>query len=189
VTRRVILGLALAVIGAAVFSSVKLQDLSSSGFIDRAQAAQRAAQALRKQALTVCDGAAIDAAAPLSKPHRLLVIDEKGEAFAPDDVDARGWTAPSLSDLQIIVCVGDEHRSTRYCNYEGGHSYKHIYYGREVRVLEAQTGVSLGETALSGGGIGECASSVTGNGPDEVGDHVESDAVLDYVASVTADLP
>lgn len=189
VTRWAILGLAVSVVGAAVFSTVKLQDLSSSGFIDRAQAEQREAQALRRQAFTVCDGAMIDGAAPVAEPYQLLVLDEKGHDFAPDDVDARGWTAPSLSDLQIVVCVGSEHQHTGYCNYEGGYSYKHIYYLRDVRVLAAQTGASLGETALSGGGIGECASSVTGDAPDEEGDHVESDQVVEYIAGVTEDLP
>lgn len=188
VTRAVILGLALPVIGVAVFSTLKLHDLSSSGFIDRAQAEQREAQALRGQAFTVCDGAVIDEAAPLSEPYQLLVFDEKGQDFAPDAVDARGWTAQSLSDLQIVVCVGSEDQSTKYCNYEGGFSYKHIYYVREVRVIAAQTGVSLGDTELSGGGIGECSPEVSGQAPDEVGDHVDPDQVVEYIAGVIADL-
>lgn len=189
VTRAVILGLAIPVVGVAIFSTLKVQDLSSSGFIDMAQAEQREAQALRRQAFTVCGGAVIEEASPLSEPYQLLVFDEKGQDLAPDAVDARGWTAQSLSDLQIVVCVGSEHESTRYCNYTGGFSLKHIYYVREVRVIAAQTGGSLGDTELSGGGIGDCSSSVTDQAPDEVGDHVDPDQVVEYIAGVLEDLP
>jgi len=190
VTRGVMLGLATIVLGAAVFSTWKLHDLSASGFIDAAQAGQRQAQALRKLAFTVCEvDGVVDEAAPISVPYRVLVLDEEGRAFAADAVEERGWTAGSAADLQIVVCVGSEHESTKYCNYEGGYSYKHIYYVRDVSVVEARTGVPLSQTEISGGGIDECAATVPGDVADEVGDHVDPDQAIDYVEGVLADLP
>ena len=188
--RAVIVALVVPVLGVAVFSTFKLHDLASSGFLDRAQAEQREAQALREQAFTVCtDDGVVDEAAPIAAPYRLLVLDENGQDFAADAVEGRGWTAGSASELQIVVCVGSEHESTRYCNYEGGHSYKHVYYVRDVSVVEARTGVPLSQTEISGGGIDDCAATVPGDVPDEVGDHVDPDQAIDYVAGVLADLP
>ena len=126
VMRAVILGLAVPVVVVAVFSTVEVQDLSSSGFIDSALAGQRRAQALRSQAFTVCGGAAIEEASPPSEPYRLLVLDEEGQGFAPDASDAHGWTARSLSDLQIVVCVGSEHEDTNTATTRRGLVRAHL---------------------------------------------------------------
>jgi len=189
-TRAIVAGLAVAVVGVATLGTFRLHELSTSGFIDRALTEERGAQVLRELALTVCeDDAVIDEAAPISAPYRVLVLDEDGRDFAAEAVEERGWTAGSAADLQIVVCVGSEHESTKYCNYEGGYSYKHIYYVRDVSVVEARTGVPMSQTEISGGGIDDCAASVPGDVADEVGDHVDPDQAVDYVEGVLADLP
>jgi hypothetical protein len=194
--RVLIVALAVPVLGGAVVSTVRLSDLSSSGFIRQAQEARSEANAataaLQKELATagaaLCRGTPVAGAQPVSSAPRLVVLDERGSLSGWSSLVDRGWAPRAVADLQLAACMEPETHSVRTCSYSGGHSYEITYYQRVVRLVGARDGQVLAKAdPLFGGGADCYKTIVNGNVPDGVtGDHVDAAKVLDWVAESLA---
>lgn len=183
--RAIVLILIVPVVTAAIFSTVKLNEYSSSGLIQNTQRIyadrEHTRVALKETGFAACAGKPVTGAMGKS-PRSLVVFDDKGEFYAWNDVNHRGWAPRSVAGLKFVVCVGKEESTASWCNYEGGYSYKVIKFTREVRIVAAEDGQLSKSTVLSGNAP-ECVSSVSGNPNNDEGDHVGEQQVIEYVAS------
>lgn len=184
--RAIVLILTVPVVTAAIFSTVKLNEYSSSGLIQNTQRIyaekEHTRVALKETGFAACAGKPVTGATGKS-PRSLVVFDDQGEFYAWNDVNQRGWVPGSVAGLKFVVCVGKEEKGTaRWCNYEGGYSYKVIKFTREVRIVAAEDGQVSKSTVLSGDAP-ECVSSVSGKPNNDEGDRVGEQQVIEYVAS------
>ena len=194
--RVLILALVVPLLGVAVLSTVRLNDLSSSGFIRDAQLAKSQADAeatalkerLAIAAAAVCRGTPAAGAPSVSDPPRLVVVDEQGTLFGWDAVQDRGWAPDAVADVQLVVCLEPETQSVETCRYTGGVSYDITVFQRIVHLLNATDGTALAIADPLFGAASDCDEVITGGHvPVGVtGDHVDGEKVLEYVAGVLA---
>jgi hypothetical protein len=191
--RVAILAMLVPLLAGAGLATLRLNELSSSGFIREAQRAKSEADAsqagleqrLATIAATVCRGIPVPQAAPVSDPPRVVVVDDQGQLYGWDAVRDRGWAPKSVDDLQVVACLEPEIRSEETCRYTGGVSYELTRFQREIDVLRAADATALLDGSVFGANS-DCDEAIVGGrvpiNPES--DHVDADAVLDSIEDV-----
>ena len=91
-----------------------------------------------------------------SKTHpKVLVIDSKGVAYKTREGLGGDWNPQFLYDVQLVVCVGEEH-SAIYSMGCNGNTYQR--FGRTLNIYEAKTGKwKMSEVLTTGDSEDECS--------------------------------
>lgn len=118
-----------------------------------------------------CDGQPVAAAAPFVPgtpgPHPVTIMERSavsGWSAAFGRVRSE-WSSDTAETTQLVVCFEPEsERVAETCDYEGGRVLTRYQYDARLRIVAAQTGQTLVDTAITGGEATACPEILVGDG-------------------------
>jgi len=116
---------------------------------------------LEESLAVVCQGQAVAEAAAYTGggPHPIVLLSSSGGHHSWSSQVDNTWLPESVSEAQLVACLGEqEERSIEVCQYNGPDITRYIYQV-SVRIVAAQTGVTVATETIAGDRPRECRSS------------------------------
>jgi hypothetical protein len=127
---------------------------------------------------SACDGSGINRAAayqPGTGIHKVVSI-TRSLYILPFE-----WLPTSLSDTQLVLCLGDEERNTiQTCQYTGNQVFARYQITRQASLVAVRSGEVIAETTFMGGTPGNCPNQISGSGSD-TGSDVKEEDIVDWM--------
>jgi hypothetical protein len=113
---------------------------------------------LEESLAVVCQGQAVSEAAVYTGggPHPIVLLSSSGGHHSWSSQLDNTWLPESVSEAQLVACVGEqEERSIEVCHYNGPDITRYVYQV-SVRIVAAQTGVTVATETFAGDRPREC---------------------------------
>ncbi len=170
-----------------VLTFLVFEPFAFSGFLDNG-VKQRLVEVERAVAPACSGQGNPNAAKYIPGPGKHLRVADFAQPNPPVSyiwVERASWPS-SVNETQLVVCIGEEYSiHMANCGYTAGTNKERLWWGRDVRLVEAQTGKLVAEATVKGDDPGMCPDSVArGDESPIYGSHVYSKEIEAWLQQV-----